>query len=1275
MPTLHLILRRARTLLWTALSIVIILAATLVGVGKLLMPYSERYQPSLEAWLSHEFGQKVTLESFDGEWNAFGPRLSLRGLRLQPLQGGAGEVAIARAALDLKPLNMFVPGRALYNFSVIGADFRLVHTRQGEYVLSGFGVGRSGTDQGMAGLRNLIGIGELILENSNLEYVDEKRDARLSLSAINARLQLDGKSIAMKFEANLSDEGSGRVYGEVDATGLLKLAKKAGLQEAHWQVTVRELLLASLQGRLPANPFLPQEGRVNAEFWCDWTARNPVQAKGVVDLRNGRLEVDGRETLVDHLNTRLSWKFAGKGDWRLDLDELLFDDGTHSWTAPSIALARDLQQDLGLWISADYLPLEAPLKLARNIMSIYGTQWPRFLPGSATGTVSGLELVLDRKWRLRLARGMARHASITDWGKWPDLRGIDGKVNLGRGSGKLALHANRLDVEWPRMFRDPLAFTLPSCDVDLAWGGHWQVLFHDCRLMNDDLAVGGEVLMAGNVGRPAVDVNVAIERGQLGRLAPYWPQGIMKKSVVKWLRRGLLGGEVTGGRFQIHGDMDDWPFRHNEGRFEAMAEVAAGELEYVPGWPRVQGVDATARFSGVSMAIAGAIGQIGGVEVQRATADIADLKSPLLQVSYEAQSALDKLIGFVNQSPLKKQLGTDLSRFGFSGPAATTGTLNVPLGARAGELVVDGRVALQGNRFVEPSSAVVLDAIEGEVQYSRNGIKASGLQAQYKGKPARVDLLGDKDGKEKFRADVSGSFDVQDVMPGFLLKSYSELKRVQGTTDWLASVVVPAVQPGQDSAAELIIKSRLAGVSVDFPDPLHKTAGESWPLVLHYPLADTSALLDLELPGRMHMLLDIHHSGQSGEGEATITRALMRLGDHQAELPPPGSMRIEGSSDSLDLDGWVDLVTDGVKQGKGLAGLQLERCELAAGQMRFLDRIFSQVNIGLSVSEADIKAVFSAADINGQVVFNTASGTSGSLSAEFERLVLAKPVSSGVDMESNPGELPALHLYAKSFQYDGLELGETRIEAYPTARSFHFEKVESESDQLSVRASGDWSLADAGQRSDFSILVTAESLGQLMQSMDFGSTLQGGQTVLHFDAWWPGSPGAFALSRLNGELDFTVSQGQITNANSGTGRLLGLLSIQALPRRLALDFRDVFDSGFVFEEAKGTFHMENGMAHTDDVVLSSSAAKITLSGSTDLVAQQYDQIMTIQPGLGNTLPVIGALAGGPGGAAAGLALQGLLQKQLGEAGQVQYTITGSWDQPLIEPLVKAKTGG
>ncbi|NNJ64374.1 MAG: hypothetical protein HKP16_02330, partial [Xanthomonadales bacterium] len=98
-----IIFRRAKTLLWTAFSILVVLAAVGVGVGRLLMPYSERYQPELEAWLSREFGQPVKLESFEGDWTAFGPRLSLRGMKLLPPRPADGsdaepEVVIESAA-------------------------------------------------------------------------------------------------------------------------------------------------------------------------------------------------------------------------------------------------------------------------------------------------------------------------------------------------------------------------------------------------------------------------------------------------------------------------------------------------------------------------------------------------------------------------------------------------------------------------------------------------------------------------------------------------------------------------------------------------------------------------------------------------------------------------------------------------------------------------------------------------------------------------------------------------------------------------------------------------------------------------------------------------------------------------------------------------------------------------------------------------------------------------------------------------------------------------
>ncbi|MGA9572793.1 MAG: AsmA-like C-terminal region-containing protein, partial [Lysobacterales bacterium] len=182
--------------------------------------------------------------------------------------------------------------------------------------------------------------------------------------------------------------------------------------------------------------------------------------------------------------------------------------------------------------------------------------------------------------------------------------------------------------------------------------------------------------------------------------------------------------------------------------------------------------------------------------------------------------------------------------------------------------------------------------------------------------------------------------------------------------------------------------------------------------------------------------------------------------------------------------------------------------------------------------------------------------------------------------------------------------------------------------------------------------------------------IRGGQTLVHFDAWWEGPPAAFALERLNGDMDISVIQGNILTADSGAGRVLGLFSLSELPRRLSMDFRDVFDEGFSFDEAKGTMKLENGTSSTDDLTLSSTVAQITIVGSTDLVAKTFDYEFTVQPGVSKTLPVIGAIAGGPIGAAAGLALQAILRDALGEAAEAKYIIRGPWENPVIEPVGK-----
>lgn len=117
---------------------------------------------------------------------------------------------------------------------------------------------------------------------------------------------------------------------------------------------------------------------------------------------------------------------------------------------------------------------------------------------------------------------------------------------------------------------------------------------------------------------------------------------------------------------------------------------------------------------------------------------------------------------------------------------------------------------------------------------------------------------------------------------------------------------------------------------------------------------------------------------------------------------------------------------------------------------------------------------------------------------------------------------------------------------------------------------------------------------------------------------------------------------------------------------MLLDFRDFFSKGFAFNRIGGGIEIADGKATTDDMAIEGPAARIRIRGSTDLAAQRFDQTIEVLPSSGNLLTVVGAVAGGPLGAAVGAAANAMLRKPLGELGAKTYRVTGPWKDPDVE---------
>ncbi|MET0232564.1 MAG: AsmA-like C-terminal region-containing protein [Rhodanobacteraceae bacterium] len=244
--------------------------------------------------------------------------------------------------------------------------------------------------------------------------------------------------------------------------------------------------------------------------------------------------------------------------------------------------------------------------------------------------------------------------------------------------------------------------------------------------------------------------------------------------------------------------------------------------------------------------------------------------------------------------------------------------------------------------------------------------------------------------------------------------------------------------------------------------------------------------------------------------------------------------------------------------------------------------------------------------------------------------------------------------------------GAAEFDSHPTADGMRVEKLESRSPNVNMTATGDWNGTEQRSSSHLTVRLTAQNLGHMMDALGFPGLIDGGETTADIDAIWPGPPSAFALAKLEtGAITLNVSEGRILEVEPGAGRFFGLLSLSEIPRRLSLDFSDFFRSGLSFNSITGTFGIDKGNAYTSNLVIKSPAADIAVTGRTGLRAKDYDQQLAVTAHTGATLPIVGALAAGPVGAAAGLVLQGVLGKPMGKALGSTYRVTGSWEKPVV----------
>jgi uncharacterized protein YhdP len=177
---------------------------------------------------------------------------------------------------------------------------------------------------------------------------------------------------------------------------------------------------------------------------------------------------------------------------------------------------------------------------------------------------------------------------------------------------------------------------------------------------------------------------------------------------------------------------------------------------------------------------------------------------------------------------------------------------------------------------------------------------------------------------------------------------------------------------------------------------------------------------------------------------------------------------------------------------------------------------------------------------------------------------------------------------------------------------------------------------------------------------------------------WSGVPYELDYPTLTGILGLQAAKGQFVKLDPGMGKLLGVMNLQSLPRRVSLDFRDVFSEGFAFDEIVGSARINQGIATTEDFRVRGPAASVVMRGEVNLALETQNLRVRIAPQLTESVAVAGLLVGGPIAGVAAYLAQRALKDPFGQAASFDYDVSGTWADPTVKrvprPVVEATPG-
>lgn len=1241
------------------LVLLFVLLAGALALRALVLPHVDEYRDQIVDLIESRTGLSVQIGRLEADWR--GLHLRLRAHEVEVGAESAGEGLHLERVEALTGWSALLLGQPVFRQLVlVGPELAVVRESDGRIRLAGIEISDEPRDgPGLADW--MLQQHEIAIVGAAIAWEDRRRGAPvLQLEDFDLRVE----RVAGRYRFGLQGQPGETLADRLDVRG--DLVSDRPVDPARWSGQVfLQLSNAQLQGLAPWVDYpMSVSGQGSVEAWVEVETGRPQSATVDFSLAHfeAQLEESAEPFSAPYSRGRLQvvWR---DDEHRVKLSdfELMSAEGEE---LPPVEIELRLSGQERLRgageLSASRLDLAglARLGAALPLPDEVHEALEKYRP---EGRLQDLRIGWHSpqgQTRLSAFEAGFKGVSFAAVDGLPGLENVSGEIRGNDQQGHFLFSGQDVVADLPAIFPES---TVSFARFDAK--GDWiraekglEVRLERAQFENPDAAGEASGVLRPEVGRRGeIELTARLTRAEGDAVWRYLPH-VVNEYTRNWLRSAIAAGKVHDARLSLQGELDKFPFEQDEGRFQVQVELTDGRLEYAPDWPAIEAVAASLRFEGPGLFIEAAQGRIFGVELSEVEAAIPDLDADggaVLSLTGKARGASADFLRFVSESPVRERVDGFTDGMSASGTGVLDLKLEMPL-ENVNSARVEGSFRFAGNRIGVLEWLPPLEGAKGVLRFSEKSFAIEGAEARLFGEPLKLTARTLRPGEIRF--DVAGGASVRAARQ---FHDWPFLEHLSGAAKWQAVIDVAG------GGARVDLRSTLAGLSSSLPQPLNKRMDSAWPLQLEVGFRGD----ERSVRGQLAEWLELELHGRALPGRFDIRRGGVAL-NTPLSVPAQGvdaRLRL----DELDVDAWRAVFEGGAQGANSANSGALTALDVKLGRLRAF---------GYDFSPFELQAEATASGWNGQLESEQVAGgfawngeDDGQVALRLERLRLGERKTSDAQLArlletDEHFALPGMDIVASGFELYGRRLGRLSLQARNEGGLWWLDSLSIANSDARLTGSGRWQPGRAPQ-TQLSLNFDIRDIGAFLARIGYPEVVRDGTARLSGDLRWRGIPTRIDQATLDGLFRLEAENGRFAKLEPGVGRLLGVLSLQSLPRRLKLDFSDVFSDGFAFDRIAGDGRMQAGVLASDNLEIHGPAARIWLAGTASLVEETQDLKVVVQPTLSESVAV-GAAAGliNPVAGVVAYLAQKVLSDPIERMFAYGYAITGSWSDPQVEKL-------